>query len=65
MTSVVLVDTGERVVECVAADEDPQLVSLTEAQAEAALLQLPALFPPYPWLLSSRSSPFTRRSESV
>lgn len=36
MTSVVLVDTGERVVECIAADEDPQLVSRTEAQARAA-----------------------------
>lgn len=35
MTSVVLVDTGERVVECIAADEDPQLVSGNESIATA------------------------------
>lgn len=46
MTSVVLVDTGERVVECIAADEDPQLVSRTAAQARGASQWLCALFSP-------------------
>lgn len=47
MTSVVLVDTGERVVECIAADEGPQLVSRTETQARGASQLLRALFSPF------------------
>lgn len=69
MTSVVLVDTGERVVECIAADKDPQLVRGTEAQAKAALQLLCALFPPYhcfPGCLAHVLHPsITLRRESV
>lgn len=66
MTSVVLVDTGERVVECIAADEDPQLVSRTETQARGASQLLRALLSPFQPLKSFPGPPsITRRRESV
>lgn len=47
MTSVVLVDTGGRVVECVAADEDTQQVGCTKIQARGTLQLLFTVFSPF------------------
>lgn len=73
MTSVVLVDTGGRVVECVAADEDAQQVGCTKTRARVTLQLLFTVFSPFrlieelSCLLYPLSSSITlpRRRESV